>query len=113
MYAENATYFDPTTDKRVDGLAALRVRLAGIRQMKAPFKDLRYEMVAPRVQRLGDAAILTFNLVNYATMGDQHDRVLNRWNCTEVYARVSGRWKIVHSHWSYTRPEIRQPVTTP
>jgi uncharacterized protein (TIGR02246 family) len=113
IYAEEATYFDPITDKRLDGLAALRTHVAPIREMKAPFKDPRYEMVAPRVQRFGDAAILTFNLINYAKMGDQPERVLNRWNSTEVYARVNGKWKLVHSHWSYTKPEIKQPVGSP
>jgi hypothetical protein len=32
------------------------------------------------------------------------DGVLKRtsfWNTTEVYSLIAGRWKIVHSHWSY------------
>src|SRR2546423_4164873 len=33
LYADDATYFDPMTDQRVDGLAALRARIEPIRQM--------------------------------------------------------------------------------
>lgn len=34
---------------------------------------------------------------------------LARWNSTEVYSRVAGKWRIIHSHWSYTKPDIKQP----
>jgi len=27
------------------------------------------------------------------------------WNCTEVYARTAGGWKIVHTHWSLINGE--------
>ncbi len=25
------------------------------------------------------------------------------WNCTEVYAKTDGGWKVVHSHWSFIK----------
>ena len=37
-------------------------------------------------------------------MPDFKDGALKRtsfWNTTEVYSLIAGRWKIVHSHWSY------------
>jgi hypothetical protein len=37
------------------------------------------------------------------------ERVLARWNSTEVYSRVGGTWKIIHRHWSYIQPELKQP----
>jgi ketosteroid isomerase-like protein len=109
LYAPEVTYFDPFTDRRVDGLTAMEARLAPMRGMKSPIKDPRYEISGPKVQRHGDVALLTFNLVNYGKVGDRPEGVLARWNSTEVYARRNGTWKIIHSHWSYTKPEIKPP----
>jgi ketosteroid isomerase-like protein len=109
LMAEEITYFDPTTDKRINGREAMEVRLAPMKTLKLPFTNPRYEMLEPKVQRQGDVALLTFNLVNYGKPADQGERVLARWNSSEMYARVDGRWRIVHSHWSYVQPEIKQP----
>ena len=111
LYASEISYFDPLIDRRVDGLAAMEQYVAPMRGMKSPVKDPRYEINGPRVQRDGNVAILTFNLVNYGKLGDQPEAVLARWNSTEVYRRTNGRWKIMHSHWSFTKPEIRRPGT--
>ena len=27
----------------------------------------------------------------------------------EVYGRLDGKWKIVRSHWSFVKPELKQP----
>jgi ketosteroid isomerase-like protein len=109
LYAPELTYFDPTTESRVDGLEAMRARVAPMKNVKLPFKDPRYEMIDPKVQRHGDVALLTFNVVNYGKLPDRSESVLARWNSTEVYRRVDGKWKIVHSHWSYVKPELKQP----
>jgi ketosteroid isomerase-like protein len=109
LYAPEVTYFDPTTQRRVDGLAAMEARLAPLRGMRNPIRDPRYEIHGPKVQRYGNVALLTFNVVNYGKVGDGPERMLTSWNSTEVYARLDGRWKIVHSHWSYTQPEIKRP----
>ena len=109
LFAPEATYFDPTTETRLDGLEAMRARLEPVRNMKPPFTDPRYEMNQPKVQRIGDVAILTFNLINYGRLPDKQERTLARWNSTEVYRQIDGQWKIVHSHWSFTKPDIKQP----
>ena len=83
-------------------------RLAPIKNMRRMVKDPRYEMIDPKVQRHGDVALLTFNRVNYGKLADQPETVLARWNSTEVYCRIDGKWKIVHSHWSYVKPELKQ-----
>jgi hypothetical protein len=31
-----------------------------------------------------------------------------RWNSTEVDQRLNGTWKIVHSHWSYVKPVLKE-----
>jgi ketosteroid isomerase-like protein len=108
IFAEDVTYFDPALEKRIDGFTALRDYLA---PFTGKIKIDRYEMVEPKVQRHGDAAVLTFNLINYARREDGTEGVLVRWNSTEAYARIEGRWGIVHSHWSYVKPELKQPLT--
>ncbi len=107
LYAPEVTYFDPTTERRVDGLEAMQKRLAPMRSIKLPFKDPRYEMIDPKVERHGDVALLTFNLINYGKLPDRPESVLARWNSTEVYSQINRKWKIIHSHWSYTKPELK------
>jgi ketosteroid isomerase-like protein len=60
------------------------------------------------VYRAGDLAILTYNLISHGRRTDGRAYVA-RWNSTAVYAQVDGHWKIVHSHWSYTKPELKGP----
>jgi len=71
----------------------------------------RYDMVRPLVQWHGDAAILTFNLVSYRRRPDGTEDAIAHWNSTETYARIEGQWRIVHSHWSFVRPDLKQPVS--
>jgi ketosteroid isomerase-like protein len=103
LYADNVTYFDPSTERRVDGLQAMRKLLEPI---KGRIKVDRYEMIAPHVDRAGEAAILTYNLVSHGRLGDGAP-VITRWNSTAVYRLIDGRWKIFHSHWSFTKPELK------
>ena len=109
LYSSEITYFDPMRETRIDGLKAMTELLEPIKKAKVPVKEPRYEMIGPKVQPHGDVALLTFNLINYGKMGDQPEAVLSRWNCTEIYARIDGTWKIIHSHWSFTKPEFKRP----
>ena len=107
LYARDVTYFDPTRDRRVDGIAAMR-------QLLEPIKGLvnvdRYEMVAPHVHRAGDVAILTYSLVSHGQRPEGGGTVVTRWNSTAVYGQIDGQWKILHSHWSFTKPELKVPL---
>jgi len=58
----------------------MQVRLARMKTMKPPFTDPRCDMIDPKVQRHGDVAFLTFNLVNYGKLAGAPERVLARWN---------------------------------
>jgi ketosteroid isomerase-like protein len=100
IYAPEITYFDPYQKARIDGLAAL-TRL--YESIKGKSSIPRVELISPRVQMHGDTATLTFNLVNYSATGE----ATSRWNSTEVYARIKGEWKIIHSHWSLTTPQLK------
>jgi uncharacterized protein (TIGR02246 family) len=93
--APDVVYFDPHLERRVDGREALAQYYEPIR---GKVSIERFELVNPVVQRIGDAAVLTFNYVSYGPAGERHP-----WNCTEVYRRSDRRWQIVQTHWSYTR----------
>lgn len=91
--APEVTYFDPFTERRVDGLAALRGIYEPIRGKIHIDRD---EIIEPRVQLAGDAAVLSYRFVSQGSEGAM------RWNCTEVYQRFGAEWKVIHSHWSFT-----------
>ena len=105
LYARDVTYFDPMREKRIDGFEAMKQALEPI---KGLVKVDRYDMIAPQVSRAGDAAILTYNLVSYGR-SPGGDAMVVRWNSTAVYAQIDRQWKIVHSHWSFTKPELKNP----
>src|SRR5258708_38108642 len=105
IYATEIPYFDPLQKRRVDGIAAMQTLLAPI---AGKIRIDRYEMVAPRVQQHGDVAVLTYNLVSHARR-PTGDTLTVRWNSTAVYARANGKWSIIHSHWSFTKPMANAP----
>ncbi len=109
-YGEEITYFAPDLEKRLDGLAALRGAFIPIR---GKIKVDRYELVNPSVQIHGDTALLSFVIVNYKEQDDGSEKISSRWNSSELYAKINGQWRIVHSHWSYVghkQPEIVDDV---
>ena len=90
------TYFHVVTDKRLDGLPAVKALFEGYRGR--PLFD-SYEMADPKVQSSGDTAVLTYTLVRHV------GTATTRWNATQVYQRKREGWRIIHSHWSATRAE--------
>jgi ketosteroid isomerase-like protein len=104
VYDDTITYFDPATDRRLDGLDAMR-------QYYEPFTGKitvdRYEMLHPHVQDYGDTAVLTYNLRSHARRPDGSWTWV-QWNSTVVYRKLGATWKSVHSHWSYVKPELKQ-----
>src|SRR5215471_13145881 len=62
LFEPDVTYFDPFQEQRVDGLDAMRAIMAPI---AGTIRVDRYDMLAPVVQRCGDAAVLSFNLLSY------------------------------------------------
>jgi RNA polymerase sigma factor (sigma-70 family) len=104
IMAVGITYFDPLTEKRVDGLEAIKTYFA---PFAFKFSIERIEMVNPQVEFGGDVAVLSFNLVNHGIQMNGGPKGTSRWNSTEIYRRLDGKWKIIHSHWSYTKPELK------
>jgi len=106
LYVKDATYFDPFRDKRIDGLDELNALMAAMKGTTLPFTEPRYDMIDPRVDFVGDIAVLTFNLVNYGKpSGVTEETVLARWNATQVYRQLNGAWRIIHTHWSFTQAQ--------
>ena len=95
--APDVVYFDPFLPQRIDGLDALRQYYA---ELRGTISVDSYEIVDPEVQVYGEVALLTFRFVSRGG-GDEM-----RWNTTEVYRRGDDGWRIVHSHWSFTQPEL-------
>jgi ketosteroid isomerase-like protein len=89
-------YFDPFQARRVDGLAALRT----LYESFPAFKIDSWQILNPRVEVAGDMALLTFNYVSQLNGREM------RWNTTEVYHRTAGQWRILHTHWSFTKPQL-------
>lgn len=97
--APEIVYFDPYIEKRINGLAELT---AYYEPVKGQVKIDRYEMIQPLVQITDKMAVLTFNFNSWI------DEQEMRWNCTEVYRlEPSGDWKIIQTHWSLTKPELK------
>jgi ketosteroid isomerase-like protein len=100
-YAPEGTYFDPSTPKRMNGLAAMRERYGPI---KGKVKVNSYDMIDPKVQGHGDVRVLSYNLVSRSPAPAGDSVITTRWNSSSVYERVGGGWKVLHSHWSFTVP---------
>ena len=90
-------YFDPFQPRRIDGLAALR-QIYG--ELRGRIRIDSAEIIDPKVQVLGDSAVLTFRFIS---RGSENEL---RWNATEIYRRTEEGWRIVHSHWSFTQPML-------
>ena len=103
--ASDVTYFDPFVARRIDGIDALK---AWYEPIRGKIRIDRDEILDPRIQIIGDTAILTMQYVSHGSEGAR------RWNCTEVYRQSAGAWTIVHTHWSFAQERSDpQPPTAP
>ena len=102
LYAPEVTYFDTGTPQRLNGLDALRIELAS-REGKIHYDVM--EFIAPRIQIQENMAVLTYRF--FSTLLNPDGSIASRipWNCSEVYVRMDGKWRIVHNHWSFIKGE--------
>ena len=89
------TYFHVMTEQRLDGLASVKALYESYRG-RPLFEN--YEILEPKVQVSGDIAILTY------LFSSQNGSVTSRWNSTQIYQKKKDAWRVIHSHWSRTRP---------
>ncbi len=95
------TYFHVMTQQRLDGLASLKTLVEPYRGQSLYDS---YEMFEPKVQVVGDAAVLSYILVQ------RRGSTSSRWNGTQVYQKKDGRWRVIHTHWSQTAPAPGTPA---
>jgi uncharacterized protein (TIGR02246 family) len=102
--APEVTYFGSDTVSRLNGRAALEGEYAKIRgKVEYAVQDF----VEPKAQVYGDAAVLSYRFLSTRLQGDGSVARRTAWNCTEVYARRDGQWRIVHTHWSLIGGETK------
>lgn len=98
LYSKDFTYFDPVQERRLDGWDKIKELYES---MRGKVKMDKFEILNPVVQHTGTMAVLTYNLHSYA------GKTLWKENCTEVYRlEENSGWKIIHSHWSLTKPSL-------
>lgn len=98
LYSKDFTYFDPVQEKRLDGWDKIKELYES---MRGKVKIDNFEIINPVVQSTGKMAVLTYNLRSWS------GETIWRENCTEVYRlEKNNKWKIIHSHWSFTQPPI-------
>jgi ketosteroid isomerase-like protein len=93
--SDDYTEFNSDYSTRLEGKAiAVRLTEAG---SKDPGRNMAAEMLNPKVQVYGDVAILSYN---YAGITKNKDGEMkpNRAKSTRVYAKQSGKWKLVHAN---------------
>lgn len=108
-YAPEITYFDPARDKRADGIQAMKDYLA---PLAGKINVDRYEMIDTKVQRMGDVAVLSYQLISHATLPNGSPLTV-RWNSTKVYGLFDGNWKLFHDHWSFIQPVLKDALPGP
>jgi ketosteroid isomerase-like protein len=98
LYAPGVTYFDTGTPRRING------RQAMITEYKKREGKIFYDVmdfIEPSVQVCGDLAVLFYRFLSTWLSPDGSVSRRTPWNCTEIYQRIDGNWKIIHNHWSH------------
>jgi ketosteroid isomerase-like protein len=95
--ADDYTEFNSSFATRIDG-KALASRLSEA-SGKDPSRRLVAEMLNPKVQVYGDMAILTYNFAGQVKNKDGEVKP-TRAKSTRVYAKISGKWKLVHANFA-------------
>jgi ketosteroid isomerase-like protein len=101
-YHEDISYFDPALERLLVG------RDAVVEHIQKLYKNphiVRSEYLNPDViaSDAGDLAVLSYNLRTYVAAENGGEKLLRAWNTTEVYRRIAGAWRIVHSNWAITQ----------
>jgi ketosteroid isomerase-like protein len=102
IYAPEITYFDTGTPQRLNGLDTMRAEMAQ-REGKIHYDVM--EFIAPRIQVQENVAVLTYRFFSTQLNPDGSISSRTPWNCSEVYVRMDGKWRIIHNHWSFIKGE--------
>jgi ketosteroid isomerase-like protein len=100
--APDVTYFDTGTRQRINGREALSLEYKQ-REGKI-FYDVM-EFIEPRLSVCGELAVLFYRFLSTWLRPDGSISHRTPWNCSEVFMRLDGQWRIIHTHWSFIRGE--------
>jgi ketosteroid isomerase-like protein len=100
--APAVTYFDTGTKQRINGREALKAEYAQ-REGKILYDVM--DFVEPRVQTCGDMAVLFYRFLSTWLKPDGSISQRTPWNCSEIFVRMDGQWRITHTHWSFIKGE--------
>ena len=95
--ADDYTEFNPSFATRIDG-KSLSSRLNEA-AAKDSSRRLASEMLNPKVQVYGDVAILSYNFAGEVKDKDGQVKP-TRAKSTRVYAKINGKWKLVHANFA-------------
>jgi ketosteroid isomerase-like protein len=101
LYTPQATYFDTGTPQRLGG-EDLRAELA---RRKGLIHYEMMEFISPSIQVQRDMAVLFYRFFSTRLNPDGSIACRIPWNCSVVYVRSEGQWRILHNHWSYIMGE--------
>jgi ketosteroid isomerase-like protein len=102
LYAPQVTYFDTGTPQRVNGWEALN---AEYKQWEGKIFYEVMDFIEPWVLVCGDLAVLFYRFLSTRLNPDGSITSRTPWNCSEIYVRMEGGWRIIHNHWSHIRGE--------
>ncbi len=110
MSADDICYTDPGQAKPIIGMEAYRPF------MQSLIGQIHYdksEIIDPKVVIVGEATMLSYNNRSTSFNPDGTAASQTPWNCTVVYFRRQGKWKIVHNHWSFIKHQLPAIVEVP
>ena len=101
-YHQDISYFDPALESLLVGRDAVVEHIGKLYQNPHIVRNeyLNAHVIASEA---GDLAVLSYNLKTYVAAEQGGEQLLRAWNATEVYRRIDGAWRIVHSNWAITQ----------
>ncbi len=108
--APEVTYVDPGLTRPIVGHEAYTQYLE---PLKGKISYGGSEYARPKAPVYGDVAVLTYNYRGTTRKPDGTVERYAPWNTTEVYARLEGEWKIIHTHWSYLEAQLPDRIEVP
>jgi ketosteroid isomerase-like protein len=96
------TYFDTGTPQRINGREALSEEY---RQRDGKIFYEVMDFIEPWGLVCNDMAVLFYRFLSTRLNPDGSVASRTPWNCSEVFVRLEGGWRIIHTHWSHIRGE--------
>ncbi len=110
LSGEDICYVDPGLVKPILGIKEYQSYMD---QAKGKIYYQGSEFIEPKVVRVGDAALLSYNYRSTELSPEGQALSQTPWNATEVYFQRQGVWKIVHTHWSFVNHHMPGKVEVP